>query len=550
MSAPFIFTPRGYQIDGINSIQAAWSVGFKNVLYVLPTGGGKTVTFSMIVNQFNGPAVIIAHRREILSQISMTLARSNVRHSIIGPEKTTRLFISQQRELLGKTLIHPNSIVYVASVDTLRARESEFRKWGQSIRLWVQDECHHVLDDNKWGRATYLFPHAVGLGVTATPVRGDRRSLKRGSGGLFDVLIQGPQLRDLITSNYLTDYRIFAPESGINRDSLVVGSSGEYTQKSLTASLRGSRIIGDLVESYLTFAPGETGVCFLPDIKSAEEVANQFRAKGIPSASLNANSKSDYRADCIRALRNGELKMVPNVDLFSEGFDLPGIQVVSVGAATASYSRYSQRIGRMLRTMEGKTVGKYLDHVGDVSFHGLPDQHINWSLDSGREKTEDEPPVKTCKNLSCLRVWSGYKRVCPFCGYAPKGQKRNAPEYVDGVLTELDTPTLNRLRAEILRVDSSVETVTQPLKRAGASPAAIAGLAANHRKRQTAQRELREVMALWGGYAKACGLDDAERQSKFYMDFKVDVLAAQALGSPAAHDLKTKISESLTKFNI
>lgn len=535
---------RDYQLDTKSKILDAWT-RTKNVLSVLPTGAGKTVIFSSILAESPGLSVAIAHRREILGQISLALAVNGVRHSIIGPTEAAKAFARQHREDTGRSWIDPNASVVVASVDTLAARTTTLEDWGFQCRLWVQDEAHHVLIDNKWGKVTRLFPNARGLGVTATPLRSDGRSLKHGQGGLFDELVQGPGMRALINQGFLTDYRIFAPPSDMKISSVPITRSGEYNQIKLAHAAHESHIVGDVVGHYKKLAPGEKGVTFVTDVKTSELLANEFRAQGVPAAALNAKSKFKERFDALRAFKNGDLMQLVNVDLFGEGFDLPAIGVVSFARPTASYGLYCQQFGRDLRPCPGKTHGKIIDHVGNVMRHGLPDRDITWSLDGNDLKADQEKdtPLRTCEE--CLQLWEGYKKSCPYCGHTPKVSVRSKPSLVEGDLLELDPAVLRQMRGEVSRIDSSASEITAPLVNAGASESAIRGLASQHRKRQQAQETLRGIMSLWGGHAKASGLTDSARYIKFYREFGIDVLSAQAIGRPDAEKLTECIKRSL-----
>lgn len=146
------------------------------------------------------------------------------------------------------------------------------------------------------------------------------------------------------------------------------------------------------------------------------------------------------------------------------------------------------------------------------------------------------PPLRTCEE--CLRLWEGYSRECPHCGFTPTVELRSRPAEVEGDLSELDPQVLAQMRGEISRIDG-------PVPYLNGSEAAVRGLAANHRKRQVAQRGLRDTMALWGGHAKADGLTESARQIKFYRQFGVDVLSAQALGRPLAEKLTNKVKGDL-----
>ena len=166
------FTLRPYQQKVVSEVYSAWALGFRNVLAVLPTGAGKTRTFSHIIREFDGPAVAIAHRHELVAQISLALGQAGVRHGIVAADATIRGIVRLHMDEFGRSFYEPSARVKVASVDTLiRVNPSE--PWLSRVGLWVQDEAHHLLRANKWGAATKMLVNAQGLGVTATPCRAD-----------------------------------------------------------------------------------------------------------------------------------------------------------------------------------------------------------------------------------------------------------------------------------------------------------------------------------------------------------------------------------------
>lgn len=171
-------TLRPYQVTGKNAIYNEWYNNRKcNVMYVSPTGSGKTVLFSDILRDHQGAACAIAHRQELVGQISMALARDEVRHKIIGPDSVVKFIITEHQRELGRSFFDPTAQVAVAGVDTLLRRHDQLKHWLTQVTKWVMDEAHHVLRHNKWGKAIQLMPNAIGLGVTATPCRADGRGL-------------------------------------------------------------------------------------------------------------------------------------------------------------------------------------------------------------------------------------------------------------------------------------------------------------------------------------------------------------------------------------
>src|SRR5271165_845796 len=201
---------RPYQIEAMNDIYAAWKAGAVNVLAQLATGAGKTVLFSKIIADNPGHSIAIAHRVELVSQISLMLARYGIRHNLVAQNNARREIVAIHMQELGRSYYDPQARTNVAGVDTL-LRMDRRTPWFNQVSLVVQDEGHHPLKKNKWGTAAGLFPNARGLYPTATPLRADGQGLGRHADGLMDALVIGPSMRDLINMGYLTDYRIFAP---------------------------------------------------------------------------------------------------------------------------------------------------------------------------------------------------------------------------------------------------------------------------------------------------------------------------------------------------
>lgn len=546
------FEERKYQDDLESGIYSAWDSGASNVLAVLPTGGGKTHTFSKIIRAKGVPTCAIAHRQELVTQISNTLNDHEVPHRIIGQETTIRLAVRIHMEESGRSFYDPRADVGVAGVDTLgkSKRQSEQKRWLDAVRLWVQDEAHHVLRSNKWGTAVDMFPKALGLGVTATPERADGRGLGRHADGVFDQMVVGPTMRELIDLGYLTDYRIFAPPSDIDLSKVEVSKrTGDYKDPQLVKAVRESHVVGDIVKHYLKIAPGKLGVTFVTDVETAEQVAAAFNAAGVPAAALSAKTPDAERIATIRRFRRRELLQLVNVDLFGEGFDLPAIEVVSMARPTQSYGLYVQQFGRALRILDGKDIAIIIDHVGNVVHHGLPDAPRVWSLDSkerrSRGGSDDAIPVRACPQ--CTGVYERVYPVCPYCGYKPEPASRGGPEFVDGDLIELDPATLARMRGEIERVDMDPAQYAAELTAKRTPTIGVKAHTKRHVQRQEAQAALRGSIAWWAGYQRAAGRSDSESYRRFYYAFGVDVMTAQTLGRDDALALAERVNDHLMK---
>lgn len=549
-------------------IYQAWASGAHNVMPVLPTGGGKTVLFGNIIAENPGASVAIAHRQELTSQISLALARNGVRHRVIGQKSLLREIVQLHMAEVGRDYTNQYAKVAVAGVDTLLNHDPR-DPWLAQVTLAVQDEGHHVLQENKWGKAAAMFPNARGLFPTATPKRADRKGLGRHADGLVDALVVGPSMRELVDMGYLTDYRVFAPPCDVDVSSVNISeATGDFNQVQLRNVMHESTtIVGDVVKHYLRIAPGKLGVTFAVDVEEATKIAAAFRANNVPAEVVSAKTPTSARSAILRRFRSRDVLQLVNVDLFGEGFDLPAIEVVSMARPTNSYSLFCQQFGRSLRLMippalagawdtysddqrrahiaaSEKPHAIIIDHVSNVVRHGLPDAYREWSLDRGERRSRGRPsdvvPCRTCLNPTCIRVYERAYSCCPFCGLKPTPEGRSTPEQVDGDLLELDPSILRALRGEISRIDSNAR-VPQHLK---GSPAELA-IIGKHTERFHAQAELREQIALWAGYQRHLGRDEAQTYRRFFFMFGTDIATAQTLGSTDARELEAHIKNKL-----
>lgn len=536
---------RPYQEQVIRDIHEAWSKGATNVLVQLATGGGKTVIFSNIIANYSGLSIAIAHRVELVSQISLTLARYGVRHNLLVPKNAVKDIVALHMAEVGKSYYDPHGRRYVAGVDTL-IRMPLDTPWFSQVGLVVQDEGHHPLKTNKWGKAAAMFPAAKGLYPTATPCRADGNGLGRHADGIMDALVLGVTMRELINNGYLTEYRIFAPPNDLDLSEVPISAGGDYSPVPLKGAVKKSKITGDVVKHYLRIAPGMLGVTFAVSIEAATEIAIEFKANGVPAEVISSQTPDLYRAAIMRKFRNREILQLVNVDLLGEGVDVPAIQVVSFARPSMSYALYSQQFGRALRPMAGKPHAIIIDHVGNVIRHGLPDAPRKWSLDRRERKrstaADDAIPLRTCLNTECLAVYSRAIRTCPHCGHYSAPVARATPEQVDGDLTELDAETLATLRGEIARIDEP------PRISPHQDPIVQMSIAKKHRIRQEAQHELRAAIAQWAGYLREAGDDDSKIYRNFYFAFGVDIATAQTLGTRAAEDLTYLIGTVIDNF--
>jgi superfamily II DNA or RNA helicase len=534
---------RHYQQDVVDKAYEAWQ-RVNDILIQMATGAGKTVTFCHIISNHNGYAVAIAHRSELVSQMSLTLAKFGIRHRVIASKDTCRTISALHMVEIGKDYTNPNARIVVASVDTLVNLNPDDPMFKQTT-LVVTDEAHHMLRENKWGRARSMFPNAKGLGVSATPLRGDRKGLGRHADGLIDEMIIGVPMRWLIDNGNLCDYRIFAPPCDVNVSNVAISdTTGDFNLAQLRKEIHKSRtLVGDIVSHYKRLAMGKLGLTFVVDIEEATRVAKEYRDNGVPAEVISGKTPALLRSSIMKRFRNREILQIVSVEVLTEGTDVPAVEVVSMARHTASWALFMQIFGRGLRPLEGKDYLIVIDHVSNVIRHGLPDAYREFTLDRGEKRSRGKPndviPVRACLNVTCLAVYERIHKACPFCGHVPIPTDRSSPEAVDGDLTELSPELLKHLRGEIQRIDGNAVIPR------GVAAYVAQSIRNKHVERQDAQKLLRERIALWAGYQAHLGFDDNVTMRRFYFTFGTDIATAQTLGVREAEELTLRISNKL-----
>lgn len=560
---------RPYQQQVRDGVEQNWAAGVQNVLAILPTGGGKTVVFSSVLADEQAASVAVAHRQELVSQISLALARNRVRHRIVGPQNVVKMIVRLHMEEVGASYYDANSRCAVAGVDTLIRRGEQLVNWLPTVKLWVMDEAHHVLRDNKWGKAVQMFPNARGLGVTATPCRADGNGLGRHADGVFDTMVIGPTMRDLIDAGNLTDYKLYAPPSNFDRSSLKTSeSTGDFTASSLSKAVSTSnlvthtdgKVVGNVVETYKKLLSGLLTIVFAPDSGVARELEAQYNEQGIPAKYVWGNMPDDERQSALREFKNRKIMVLINIALFDEGLDLPVLEAVQDVAATQSFGRFVQRVGRVLRLMPGKEFGRYVDHVGNIAQHCRVVQyaggktkievcHREWSLDRTERRSKSAPSeTRTCTNPLCVLTYERFRTVCPYCGEpipTPAASERTGVEFVDGDIFELDADAFGQLKASVERAAMSPEEYRDELTAKKCPQLGIMAHVKRHTEKLSTLGTLRGILALWGGYERAAGLSDKEIMRKFYLTYGVDLWTAQTLKQDEMLSLAERVQRSI-----
>lgn len=413
-------TLRPYQQQAVAEIRGSYQAGCRRALFVLPTGGGKTVVFTHIAERaaMRGSRIcILVHRQELVDQSSRSLHAIGCNHGVIA---------AGYRQDLSHT-------VQVASVQTLARRLHTIPRGF--FQLLIVDEAHHAVAGT-WAKVLEHHQGGHVLGVTATPERLDGRGL----GDQFETLIEGPDAGWLTEQGFLVSARIFAPPgidlSGIKRFDTTKG------RHEADDRLKQGQAMGDAVSHYRRTIQDEhngTAIAFCCSVAHADALAEAFRSQGIAAARLDGAMDRGERRRLINDLGAGVLKVITSCDIISEGTDIPSVTGAILLRPTDSLGLHLQQVGRVLRPAPGKRWAIVNDHVGNSLRHGLPTDQREWSLEGrqkGKRRTASEAlPVKVCD--SCFSTLPSAEPVCPICGFVFPPPARRELVTVDGTLQEL-----------------------------------------------------------------------------------------------------------------
>jgi len=358
MNVTQAFQLREYQARLIQGIYEAWKCQTR-VMAQLPTGGGKTVIFSAIADEFirrSERVLVLAHREELILQAANKL--ESITRSPVG---------------IVKAGYKPDPLfpIQVASVQSMVNRLRHFDDFG----LIVIDEAHHSPAET-YRKILGAFPNAYQLGVTATPIRSDGT----GFDDLFDSLVTGPTVGDLIQAGHLSDFKLFADSKPMTtKGARSIG--GDFSANDIAKKNDIVQLSGNLIESYHRHADGKRCLVFAVNVSHSMAIAERYRAEGIPAIHLDGETPNEIRKEALRLFGEGKIKVISNCALFGEGLDIPAIDAVQIARPTKSLGLWLQMVGRALRTAPGKDRAVLIDHTKNWAIHGLPTRRRVWTLE-------------------------------------------------------------------------------------------------------------------------------------------------------------------------
>ena len=409
--------PRTYQDKAVHELRVSFRKN-RSVLYVLPTGGGKTMVYALIASgaiEKGNRVIVSVHRQELLRQIVKNLADIDIPCGVITAKNTTE------------------GLIQVASTQTLVKRLDQI----EPPRLLICEEAHHSVNATN-RKIIDSWPETQVLGVTATPERLDGTGL----GVVYHEMIIGPSVVELQEQGFLAKMRYFVPPPVAQLEGLKL-VAGDYEKQEVAIRMDKPHVTGDAIDHYLKLGNAQRAIVFCTSIKHAEQVAAAFRARHVPAASIDGTMSEAERRQKIADLEAGKLYVLTSCELIGEGLDIPAVGVAILLRPTASLVFHLQAIGRAMRPAVGKEYGIVIDHVGNCLRHGPAELEREWSLVGAKRAkksaNESVPLYRRCPK--CFAMFPSAKSHCPQCG--TEGVKSRAEiKQIEGELKEAEIASL------------------------------------------------------------------------------------------------------------
>ena len=397
---------RSYQRDLLQQVQKALSAEAKaRVMMQLPTGGGKTIIAgTQLASWLTGgrKAVWLTHRKELAEQTCRMLTDARV------PAMTNVKWTSGT----DAPAMSQGAVILMAQTVGRRTAKREVWSRYDADDLMVIDEAHHAAAEG-WERAMQQWPGRI-LGMTATPWR---MSKKEGFDHLFCTLRCGPQVAELQSDNWLCDARTLLPPL----EERIIGGevdrlSGEFTETGIELANqdRPNVITAGVLEFWQMHAVNRPTLAYAVSVDHAHNLGDVFNDAGIPAAVILGDTSSEERSKAIAGFRDGTIKVLVNVIVATEGFDLPDASCIAIARPTLSLALYLQMVGRGLRPKEDGGNCVILDSAANSVTHGLPEEGRKWSLKPRGKQSDGAAPFVSCP--SCGGEIHPASHKCPHCG--------------------------------------------------------------------------------------------------------------------------------------
>jgi DNA repair protein RadD len=301
--------------------------------------------------------------------------------------------------------------------------------------LWI-DEAHHC-PAQTYRAIIDSYPDAILLGTTATPCRGDGRGL----GGIFHEMVECPQVAELIEQGYLVKTKVYAPVDPDLRGVRTV--AGDYHEQQLADRMDRPQLVGDIVTHWHKFSERRKTVCFATSVGHSVHIRDEFVKSGVRAEHIDGSTPKPERDASLARLASGEIELVTNCMVLTEGWDMPDVGCCVLARPTKKMGLYRQMIGRVLRPADGKPDAIVLDHSGAVFRHGFVEDRVEWTLDQDKKAVAPRHRER-CANPSSRLIECSQCGVvgtagepCWNCGFLPQRPPHQVEIDVDGELGEV-----------------------------------------------------------------------------------------------------------------
>lgn len=411
---------RGYQRDALNAAISHWRDGRGRVCITMPTGAGKTILGSALIERYveaDRQILVIAHRRELLTQFYESLT--------LIPRTRAAFIAAGQPEQQWQ-------LVQIASVQTLARRLDKLRI---DPKLIIVDEAHHA-KAKSYLKVLSRWPQARVLGLTATPARLDGKPLA----DIFDRLVVGPGVAELIASDHLAAYDMYSA-AGVDGKG-VRRRMGDFDAAALDKIAQG-KAIANVVGAANRHLRGRRVLAFSVSRRASKDLTRRLREDGFTAEHIDGQTDAAVRRHTLREFGAGRIDVLCSVDLIGEGFDCPECDAILMARPTHSETIYLQQVGRAMRPKADGRKALLIDCAGNVGRHGLPCGDRDWTLEGAGGDGGDAAPAseraRICKTCGMVSAPAAVR--CGNCGAEFPKQPRHKPE-VDVALGKVDTPKL------------------------------------------------------------------------------------------------------------
>lgn len=397
---------RPYQHEAVQAGRKFFAQGGKRVMVYAPTGAGKSelaVAFAQLANDRGRKVLFLVHRKDLVRQQAERFQKYGITTGILQGQNTWR----------------PHSPITVGSIQTFSSRQKF--GWQFDFDLVIVDEAHRCAGSKQYLELFRKWNNLPIIGLSATPFA-KGLGKKHEWGTLFEDMIIVSTIRELIEQGFLVDCEAYAPSAPDL--SKVKITAGDYNLEQLGEAVDKPGLVGDIVKHWNRLANGKQTLCFATNIAHSKNICNQFRDSGVIVEHIDCYTPEDERNQIIDRFRRGEITVLSNVGILTEGFDAPAAACMILARPTRSLSLYIQMAGRILRPHHDKDVALILDHSATLARLGFPTDDLPLELDDGKPKKaegsdkKEKPTEKVCS--SCGYVDRKRRHKCPSCGFAPE----------------------------------------------------------------------------------------------------------------------------------